>query len=153
MTPIHCRQRPGIFDLTLVIFALSTAAGAAYAADTPAQDSKRCIPIKDIRRTEVIDDQNILFHLRNKKTYNNHLPHRCGGLAYAKAFKYETAQSELCNVDIISVINTTTGTLMPGASCALGLFERVEAKSTDTKPSHSSAGDSDIDGSQKSATD
>lgn len=93
---------------------------------TPAANSERCIQTKDIRQTEVVDDQNILFHLRNNKVYKNHLPHRCGGLAMADAFLYETRQSQLCNVDIIKVLNSTAGTLMPGASCGLGVFEPVE---------------------------
>lgn len=108
-------------------------ASSSYGAGSPTQtgNSERCIPIKDIRRTEVVDDQNILFHVRNKKVYNNRLPHRCAGLAQQKAFQYETSQSELCNVDIIAVINSSTGALLPGASCALGVFEPVEPKKTD----------------------
>ncbi|MFT3929148.1 MAG: hypothetical protein QM709_02520 [Spongiibacteraceae bacterium] len=104
-------------------------ASASYAADTPAAagGNERCIQIKDIRRTEVVDNQNILFYVRNKKIYNNHLPHRCGGLAVGNAFQYETSQSELCNTDVIRVLNSTTGELLPGASCGLGVFEPVDA--------------------------
>lgn len=112
------------------VIGLSLAAAGSYGAENVNQttDSVRCIPIKDIRRTEVVDDQNILFHVKNKKVYNNRLPHRCNGLAQANAFQYETSQSELCNVDIISVLSSTTGTLVPGASCALGLFELTDPK-------------------------
>lgn len=102
-------------------------ATASYSADSQAT-GERCVPIKDIRRTEVVDNENILFHLRNKKVYNNHLPHRCGGLAAGNAFQYETSQSELCNTDIIRVVNSTTGELLPGASCGLGLFVPVDLK-------------------------
>ncbi len=91
-------------------------------ANSEADGVHRCIPISSIRRTEVVDDQNILFYMNNKKIYNNHLPYRCNGLAFGKAFKYATSQSQLCNVDIISVIQSTTGDVLPGASCGLGMF-------------------------------
>lgn len=113
-----------------------TLASTGFAADkpTPAEGGERCVQIKDIRRTEVVDNQNILFYVRNKKVYNNHLPHSCGGLAAGNAFQYETSQSELCDTDIIRVVNSTTGELLPGASCGLGLFVPAETKPKVEKP-------------------
>ena len=129
------------FKKWLGVIGVSLAAAGSFAAENsaPTGSSERCIQIKDIRRTEVVDDSNILFYLRNKQVYNNRLPHRCGGLAQADAFKYETSQSELCNVDIISVLNSSTGELLPGASCGLGLFEPVDPKSIDPKSADAKA--------------
>lgn len=90
--------------------------------------SERCIRISEIKRTEVIDDQNILFHLYNKRTFNNHLPHSCSGLGQAKAFQYKTSETVLCNVDSISVLHNTAGSLLPGVPCPLGMFEPVAPK-------------------------
>lgn len=112
------------------VIGVSLAAAGSYAADNPppSANGERCIQIKDIHRTEVVDDQNILFYLRNKKVYNNHLPQRCGGLAFDKTFKYETSQSQLCDVDLIYPLTYAGGNLMPGAACGLGVFVPVEPK-------------------------
>ncbi len=119
-----------------IALAMPLMSNPSIGADNPANanGSVRCVSIKDIRRTEVVDDQNILFHLRGKKTYNNHLPQTCIGLAQAKTFKYETSLSELCSVDIISVLDNVAGKFLVGASCGLGMFEPVE--STKKNPAH-----------------
>lgn len=119
---------------TFCAVALLSIAANTYAADAPsdspasADGSERCVPIKNIRSTEVVDDQNILFHMNNRKVYNNHLPQRCSGLAFDKAFKYETSQSQLCNLDLIYPLTYAGGNLMPGAACGLGLFVPAEPK-------------------------
>lgn len=107
--------------LTLAI-SMAAVSPTLLAADKGTAGEERCIPINQIQRTEVVDDQNVLFYMRDKQVYNNHLPQRCTGLAMAKAFKYATAQSQLCNVDIISPLGHTTGEVVPGASCGLGMF-------------------------------
>lgn len=99
-----------------------TLAGAAW-ADTAANSAERCLYVAAIKRTKVVDNQNILFYTRDHKVYNNHLPHACAGLAAANTFKYATSQSRLCNVDTITVLNQISGGYMPGATCGLGLFE------------------------------
>lgn len=97
-----------------------------------ANNERRCIPIANIRNTEVIDDQTIAFYMRNGDVYNNHLPHRCSGLDIDKAFSYQTSQSQLCNVDIISVLNHSGGGLNAGASCGIGMFTPGEKKEKST---------------------
>jgi hypothetical protein len=91
-------------------------------------NAERCIQISRIDHTQVVDDQNIVFHMRGGKAYNNSLPERCIGLKAANAFKYSTSQSQLCNVDIISVWSQSVGEVVPGASCGLGMFEPIEGK-------------------------
>jgi hypothetical protein len=101
---------------------LSVGAVHAYGQKSDTTTAERCIPIKSIKQTKVVDDQNILFYVSGGKVYTNHLPHSCSGLASADTFKYKTSQSELCNVDVITVLNRTGGSLMPGATCGLGEF-------------------------------
>jgi len=94
-------------------------------AETPAPKPKTetCVQIIQIDHTKILDDQNILFYMKDRKIYKNHLPNRCAGLKAADTFRYRTSQSQLCNVDIITVLNRTGGDFMPGPSCGLGVFE------------------------------
>lgn len=114
----------------LGVMGISFVAATAYAVENPpaSENGQRCIRISEIKRTEVVDDQNILFHLYNKRTFNNRLPHSCSGLGQTKAFQYKTSQTELCNVDSISVLHNTAGSLLPGVPCPLGMFEPVAPK-------------------------
>ncbi len=99
------------------------AAQSIFAAEAPdSGEAERCIPISRIEHTKVVDDQTVLFMMKGGKVYKNQLPHRCIGLAQAKAFKYATSQSQLCNVDLITPFGHSTGEVVPGASCALGMF-------------------------------
>lgn len=98
-------------------------AGNAATDNADAAATKRCLMVTAIKRTKIVDDQNILFYTPDHKVYNNHLPHACNGLAAANTFKYETSLSQLCNVDFITVLHQTGDGYMAGASCGLGLFE------------------------------
>lgn len=101
------------------------ASGGARADETnPGNQAgaESCIQIAQIDHTKILDDQNILFHLKNRKIYKNQLPHRCAGLKSADTFRYRTSQSQLCNVDVITVLNRVGGDFMPGPTCGLGMF-------------------------------
>lgn len=129
------RSRTTLNRLALAT-ALSVATGLTLADPTPvdttapametAAKSDNCLPIHSIRRTKIVDDQNILFFTNDGKVYNNKLPHRCSGLASADTFSYKTSQNELCNVDVITVLHQTGGSYMNGPSCGLGNFAPTE---------------------------
>ncbi|MCH8683891.1 DUF6491 family protein [Pedomonas mirosovicensis] len=80
-----------------------------------------CIDLIRIDRTEVLDDQTILFHMKGGKIWRNRLPYKCPQLGFEKAFSHKTTISRLCSIDTITVLNTTAR--MPGATCGLGEFE------------------------------
>ncbi|MDT8319592.1 MAG: DUF6491 family protein [Xanthomonadales bacterium] len=86
---------------------------------------EQCVSLIRIDRTEVLDDQNILFHMRGDDIYLNHLPHRCPNLGFEESFMYRTSLNQLCNVDIITVLNDIGFGFSPGPSCGLGLFYPV----------------------------
>lgn len=86
-------------------------------------ESETCIHAIRIRRTEVIDGQTILFHLGRDHIYMNRLPRWCPGLARERAFSYTIRGSQLCNVDIIRVLEKPI--MRTGATCGLGRFERL----------------------------
>ncbi len=84
----------------------------------------RCLRLVDIDQTRILDAQNILFTLKNGKLYISKLAHRCPGLARDRAISYSLSVPELCDLDIITVIDT--GLHQEIGSCGLGVFHQVE---------------------------
>ncbi|HUD95070.1 hypothetical protein [Sphingobium sp.] len=85
-----------------------------------------CIPIRSIQSTNVRDDQTIDFIMNGRKIYRNTLPNSCPSLGFEKRFLYKTSLSQLCSVDIITVLWNAGPGLQPGASCGLGKFQPME---------------------------
>ncbi|HSB97252.1 MAG TPA: DUF6491 family protein [Spongiibacteraceae bacterium] len=96
-----------------------------------AEKAERCISIRSIKQTKVLDDQNVLFYTAGNRNYKNHLAYPCSGLAIADSFMYRTSESKLCNVDIITVLNRMGGGGTQGASCGLGMFEEIDQQQLD----------------------
>ncbi len=87
---------------------------------------ENCLRVNDVRSTDVIDDQHILFKLRNGKAMLNELPGRCPSLASENRFAYNVTVGRLCNVDTVTVLFATPG--FAGPTCGLGKFEVYEKK-------------------------
>jgi hypothetical protein len=85
-----------------------------------------CVMVRNIRSTTVIDDSTIDFHMMGRQTFRNTLPHRCPQLGFERAFAYQTQNTQLCSVDIITVIVQGSAS-MRGASCGLGKFTPIAA--------------------------
>lgn len=85
-----------------------------------------CINLSQIRSSTVRDDRTIDFMMNGGKVYRNELPYQCTTLGFDRAFSYATAQTQLCNVDIITVLRNVGGRLENGGSCGLGLFTPVK---------------------------
>jgi len=85
-----------------------------------------CIPITSIRDSQVQDDWTIDFHTGGRDAYRVTLPQRCNGLGTYRAFKYETSLSQLCNTDIITVMEFGGPGGGPRGSCGMGMFTPVE---------------------------
>jgi hypothetical protein len=110
--------------------ALVCAAGPALAKNrpdnlVPVGKAVDCVQITSIRSTDVRDDRTIDFILNGNKVYRNTLPYSCPSLGFEKRFMYETSLSQLCSVDIITVLYQTSG-LQRGASCGLGKFQPMQ---------------------------
>lgn len=103
----------------VLALAPADATSADDAAEGPAE---QCVDMRRISSTEIIDDQNILFHMRGGVIYRNKLSHSCPGLAREQTFMYRTSLSQLCNVDIITVLDNHGFGFTPGPSCGLGKF-------------------------------
>ena len=87
---------------------------------------KNCVSTQQIRSTKIIDGSTIDFKMVGGKTFRNTLSHSCPGLRRDDAFSYRTSTSQLCNVDIIRVVENYGGRLQEGAGCGLGKFQQVE---------------------------
>jgi hypothetical protein len=94
-------------------------------AMVPAGPPENCVETNRIRSTTVLDDQTIDFKMSDGRTLRNTLPNRCPGLGFERAFGYSTGTSQLCNVDLITVVSQGAGPRR-GASCGLGQFVPVK---------------------------
>lgn len=107
----------------MALLAAALVGGHAGAQD--ATDMVNCVSLSQVDRTEVVDDTTILFYMRGNEIYRNVLPHRCPGLRRDEAFMYRVTTSQLCNVDVITVLDRIGAGFMPGASCGLGKFQPI----------------------------
>lgn len=83
---------------------------------------QNCIITSRIDQTDAIDDQNIIFRMRGNKVYRNTLPRTCPNLQRENRIAYETRTSQLCNVDMITVLEPYGVGFRPGFMCRLGQF-------------------------------
>jgi hypothetical protein len=88
---------------------------------------KSCVPLSHIRETRVRDDWTIDFMDSGNTGYRNALTARCSGLKSNDAITYKTSLSQLCNTDIVYVLETAGG-LHRGPSCSLGQFVPIRLK-------------------------
>lgn len=112
--------------------------GMSLAVNATAQDEQEeeeivydeftveCVTLRQVRRTEVLDDRNILFHMSGSKVYHNMLPRPCGGLAREDRFSYETSVGRLCRMDQIRVLYNDPFGLREGNRCSLGVFRKID---------------------------
>ncbi len=121
--------------LSLILVAGLAGGGLAVAAakqSKPAPEvrdvgtPRNCVQIRQIRSTKIVDDQTIDFKMNGGKVFRNKLSNKCPQLKYEDRFTYRLSGSQLCNVDIISVLHDYGGQLQKGAGCSLGKFQQIE---------------------------
>ncbi len=103
----------------LYLYILKASLLAGFVNNSYAAESDNCVSLNRLDRTEVVDNQTILFHMKGKKTLVNNLPRRCPGLSFHKAFSYKTSIGRLCKQDVIRVFEGSHF----GAACMLGVFD------------------------------
>jgi hypothetical protein len=113
----NLRLTAGLLPVLVAATALGQDDDAAFDR-TP----QACLVVSRIRGTEAIDDQNIIFTMRNKQVYRNTLPNKCPNLERENRIAYETRTSQLCNVDTITVLEDFGVGFRPGFTCRLGEF-------------------------------
>jgi predicted small lipoprotein YifL len=85
-----------------------------------------CIQRNQYRETRVRDDWTIDFMRTSTTGWRNTLPNRCSGLRSADAFTFRTSINQICNTDIINVLQMVGGRPQQGAGCGLGQFVPIE---------------------------
>jgi hypothetical protein len=110
------------------------------AIDELLSNAEHCVSLGRIDRTDIVDDSNILFYMKGGDIYLNRLPHRCPGLRWEKAFMYRTSLSQLCNVDIITVLDNLGFGFSPGVSCGLGPFYPISEETAKALKAEQKAG-------------
>lgn len=88
--------------------------------------AESCVQLSQIRETRIRDDWTIDFIGNGDRVWRNTLTSRCPGLKSENAFTYETSLSQLCNVDIVYVLQNFGGRLQRGPGCGLGQFVPVK---------------------------
>lgn len=104
--------------------------GDDVARRTPARElgnPTRCISTTRLDRTEVVDDETVLFFMRGGDVYLNRLSRSCPGLEREKRFTYRVYSNQLCRIDTITVLESRAFGLTDGFSCALGNFYPISA--------------------------
>ena len=91
----------------------------------------RCLPLRQVRDSDPIDDNAILFEVTGGRMYLNELRGKCAGLKRNGRYSYQTTQNQICVGDIITVSNRS-GTMQLG-SCGLGEFEALAEISEDAE--------------------
>ena len=124
---MYKHRKPNLLTFTLVAATLVAGVPVLAQEDEPTIDesTERCISIHRIRRTDVVDDQNVLFYMRGSDVYLNTLARRCPGLAREGRFSYKTSLSRLCQLDSIAVLYSEGSGLREGPRCGLGMFHKI----------------------------
>ncbi|WP_239018102.1 hypothetical protein [Sphingomonas flavalba] len=91
---------------------------------TKAGAARDCVPTINIRSTRVRGDRVIDFEMAGGKVLRNVLPSACPSLGFEQRFAYKTSTSQLCSVDIITVLHSSG--VGRGASCGLGPFQPID---------------------------
>lgn len=123
------------FVVSLTLTSCLMAASLTFADEIEVDvddDREKCINVRILKRTEVVDDQHVLFYLSGKTVYLNKLPNLCSGLSRERRFSYTTFSNRLCRLDSIRILSDVGGTIHQGRSCRLGYFyltskEEIEA--------------------------
>jgi hypothetical protein len=107
------------------LLAVTPSLADEVAVDIDDTNATKCIRVRSLKNTKVVDDLNIIFYMVGNKTYHNILPRQCNGLAREDRFSYETRSGSLCDIDMIRVLYPAGVGLQPGNSCRLGLFHPI----------------------------
>lgn len=104
--PAQSRWRMAAPMMSALLWAASPAAARAAdpepAPQKPRSLTESCIPLSLVLRTEILDDQTVLFHMRNGRIKKATLAFRCPSLKFYGSFSYEVYSNRLCaRVDTI----------------------------------------------------
>lgn len=123
-------RRIFLLPVSLMIW-LPFAALAQDEAEERNMDATHCVRIVDVDAIKIVNDETLLFRMRDGTVYENDLPHRCPGLRRNDTLMYRSSVGRLCSVDIVTVLYNRGFGFMPGASCGLGMFSPISEEIAD----------------------
>lgn len=82
---------------------------------------ERCISTSRLRNTRTVDNETILFYMRDDKIYQNVLPKECRNLKHSGQLTYG-GTVQLCSTDLITGLDRFGGSLRRSPECRLGEF-------------------------------
>jgi len=87
-------------------------------------ETERCLFTREIRSTEILDEQHLVFQLSGKRLYLVQFQYTCPGLRRGVSIVYESYNSRLCRLDQIRAFEP--GPAIPNPPCTLPGFMPVE---------------------------
>jgi hypothetical protein len=118
------RVKPALLAGAIAATALC---GASQSSGQEAATEQPCLYMGDVRRTAILDDNNILFYMRSGTIYQNHLRNTCFMLRSANRFTYgSSALRRLCVGDLIQVLPDASFGGGPIATCNLGTYLEID---------------------------
>ena len=105
-----------------LLFALFAAFAQAKAGAVQNQDVD-CLRLSEVKGTDVIDNQTIMFNMRGGGAIEMKLQFECPTLKFDNAFYYSVIGGRLCKTDMI--------TTRSGFSCPIEAFENLDQGSGD----------------------
>jgi hypothetical protein len=104
-------------------------AGGAAAQDGADEDgdgpriARPCLNHSEIKRTQVLDDRNIVFVTRDGEIYDNQLLRQCPSLRRNSVVNYAPVNGKLCAGNTFAVLwQTGANNYVPAFICPLGNF-------------------------------
>jgi hypothetical protein len=122
------RHRSGLRGSSAALYAafgIALLGGVAVADDNETSVAQACLNHPSIRRTKVLDSQNILFVTRDDQTYHNQLPRECPTMRRNALLNYNIVNKELCAGNRFAVLWQVGTSWIPGFVCELGMFRPV----------------------------
>jgi hypothetical protein len=99
---------------------LALCAGGAALVSSQASAAPVCFSPREIQSTTPISDREIVFKLRNGKSWKNTLAAKCPGLKFEGGFSWTIHGDTVCeNMQSLTVLRR-------GNTCLLGKFEPYE---------------------------
>ena len=99
--------------------------------ETGSPETEFCLSLMRIDDSKILDSKHMLFTMSDNSMYLNTLPHECAGIRPSDAFTFRTSLNRLCNQDVITILRPGGHGMLPGVSCALGLFQQVTPEQVD----------------------
>jgi len=111
--------------------------------DYAGAEASRCVDLRSVDRTEIVNDRTILFYMRDKSILQNRLSHSCPGLRRGQPYMFSVSINQLCDLDTITLLDEMAFGFMQGATCGLGTFTPVSADEALRMTARSDAADAE----------